>query len=157
MKLINKIVLGLILFSMSIFAANAGDFDWMQNLNIQATADSSGFKASLRTRFRVGDAQINAVIGDVDRPADAYMILRLGELSHKPVDYVVRQYRINKGKGWGVLAKSLGIKPGSREFHALKAGHDLKGQGKSARKASSHGGGAAQGNHGKGKDKKQKH
>ena len=29
------------------------------------------------------------------------------------------------GKGWGNLAKTLGIKPGSREFHALKRGHDL--------------------------------
>jgi hypothetical protein len=27
-----------------------------------------------------------------------------------------------KGQGWGVIAKSLGIKPGSPEFHALKRG-----------------------------------
>ena len=25
-------------------------------------------------------------------------------------------------KGWGVIAKNLGIKPGSEEFHALKTG-----------------------------------
>jgi hypothetical protein len=47
----------------------------------------------------------------------------------------------NKGKGWGVIAKNLGIKPGSAEFHALKrgdlsftgepgAGEGQKGQGK---------------------------
>jgi hypothetical protein len=41
------------------------------------------------------------------------------------MDYVIDQYRSDKGKGWGVLAKTLGIKPGSREFHALKDGHEL--------------------------------
>jgi hypothetical protein len=42
---------------------------------------------------------------------------------------------------WGVLAKSLGIKPGSKEFHALKRGQDLydssgtsKGKGKGKHK-----------------------
>jgi len=37
----------------------------------------------------------------------------------------MERYRADKGKGWGVLAKSLGIKPGSKEFHALKRGHDI--------------------------------
>jgi len=36
-----------------------------------------------------------------------------------------QKYKSDKGQGWGALAKSLGIKPGSREFHALKRGHDL--------------------------------
>ena len=39
-----------------------------------------------------------------------------------PPEHVVDQYRKNKGQGWGVIAKSLGIKPGSAEFHALKEG-----------------------------------
>jgi hypothetical protein len=48
---------------------------------------------------------------------------------------VVDVYKKNRGKGWGVIAKSLGIKPGSPEFHALKRGDDLythkeKGKGK---------------------------
>jgi len=34
-------------------------------------------------------------------------------------------YQGRKGNGWGVLAKQLGIKPGSDAFKALKAGHDL--------------------------------
>ena len=38
-----------------------------------------------------------------------------------------KRYKSDKGKGWGVLAKSLGIKPGSQEFHALKSGDDLYG------------------------------
>lgn len=105
--------------------AFAGDFDWLEGMNVKAGADPSGFKAQLATRFRIGDTQINAVLSNVDRPADAYMVFRLGEMSKHPPEYVIKEYKAGKGKGWGVIAKSLGIKPGSREFHALKNGHDL--------------------------------
>jgi len=86
------------------------------------------------------------VLGNVAYPGEAYMVLRLGEMSRHPTDYVLQQYRSGKGKGWGALAKSLGIKPGSAEFHALKNGHDLYGE-------KDIGGGAQKG---KGKGKKQK-
>ncbi len=108
-----------------ISTASASDFDWLNSLNIQAEADASGYQISLSTRFRIGDAEVKAVIGNVDRPSDAYMIFRLGELSHRPVDEVIKVYQAKGKKGWGVIAQSLGIKPGSREFHALKQGHDL--------------------------------
>jgi hypothetical protein len=35
---------------------------------------------------------------------------------------VVQRYERNPGQGWGNLARQMGIKPGSREFHALKNG-----------------------------------
>jgi hypothetical protein len=103
----------------------AGDFDWMKDFNIKAEADSSGFKTRLSTRFKIGNMEINAVLRKVDNSADAYMVLRLGEMSGKPIDNVITKYKSSKGKGWGLLAKSLGIKPGSAEFHALKRGDDL--------------------------------
>jgi len=115
----------------------AGDFAWMQDFNIRAQADPSGFRAKIATRFNIGDAQITTVLSNFPKPADAYVALRLGEMSGRPVEYVTEQYKAGKGRGWGVLAKSLGIKPGSREFHALKRGDDLydkagngKGKGK---------------------------
>jgi hypothetical protein len=119
-----------LIFSMTIFvvssAAIASDFGWTKDFNIQAHADPSGFRARLATRFNLGDVQVKAVLSNSDCPADAYMMLRLGEMSGRPTDYVVKKYRNNKGgNGWGALAKSLGIKPGSKEFHALKRGHDL--------------------------------
>jgi hypothetical protein len=43
-------------------------------------------------------------------------------MTQKPPETVLHVYQANRGKGWGVIAKSLGIKPGSREFHALKRG-----------------------------------
>jgi hypothetical protein len=131
----------LLLLLVSTIAA-ASDFDWVQDFNIWARADMSGFKASLATRFQIGDAQISAVIGDVDNPADAYIALRLGEMSNLPPNRVITEYK--SGKGWGVVAKNLGIKPGSPEFHALKQNHDLyggdsgHGKGKSKGKGKKH-------------------
>ena len=87
----------------------------------------TGFRVKLATRFHIGDAQISAVIGDVGSSSDAYMVFRLGELSHRPIAEVISVYHTHRKKGWGVMAKELGIKPGSSEFHALKRGHDMGG------------------------------
>lgn len=119
------IVLVICSIFLSVNIAGAGDFDWLENLSIQAQADPSGFKATLATRFKIGDAEVNAVLSNVQDPADAYMVLRLGEMASRPTDYVLNQYIAGRDKGWGVLAKNLGIKPGSQEFKALKSGHDL--------------------------------
>jgi len=105
--------------------AVAGDFDWTKDFNIKAEVDPSGFRARLAARFKIGNAEVKTVIGNVEKPADAYMVLRLGEMSNQPTKKVIEKYKSGKGKGWGVLAKSLGIKPGSKEFHALKHNHDL--------------------------------
>jgi len=112
----------------------AGDFDWIRDFNIQAEANPSGFRARLATRFKIGDAQVKIVLNDIEEPADAYMVLRLREMSNQPIERVIEEYKSGKGKGWGALAKSLGIKPGSKEFRALKRHHDLydeKSNGKS--------------------------
>ena len=120
-----------ILFAVSMIlllvssAAVAGDFDWTRNFNVKAEADPSGFRARLATRFQIGDAQIGIVLDNVDSPSDAYMVFRLGEMSSCPTERVMEKYKSGKGHGWGSIAKSLGIKPGSREFHALKQGQDL--------------------------------
>ena len=121
-KVFFVVSMALFLFSSAVVAS---DFDWISGFNIQAEADPSGFRARLATRFKIGDAQINIVLDNVEKPADAYMVLKLGEMSNVSTEKVIEEYKSGKGKGWGVLAKRLGIKPGSKEFHALKRGHDL--------------------------------
>jgi len=106
-------------------AAVADDFDWIRDFNIKAEADSSGFRSILATRFQIGDAQIKIVLNNVENPSDAYMVLRLGEMLNQPTESVIEKYKSGKGQGWRAIAKSLGIKPGSEEFHALKRGYDL--------------------------------
>ena len=105
--------------------SKAQDFDWMKEMNIRAQMDPSGFKVMLGARFQIGDVNIQTVISNVEQPADAYMVLRLAEMSHQSPDLVIKKYKAKRKSGWGEIAKSLGIKPGSKEFHALKNGHDL--------------------------------
>ncbi|HVO65873.1 MAG TPA: hypothetical protein VMT12_05245 [Syntrophales bacterium] len=104
--------------------ANAGGGldGFLNDLNIQARADMNGFSAKISAQFGVPLPQVHAVIGTVSAPADAFMVFQLGQFAHKPPERVVQVYQANRGKGWGVIAKSLGIKPGSPEFHALKRG-----------------------------------
>jgi hypothetical protein len=117
------VVLMVVLFVSSV--ASAADFDWIKDFNLQVQADPSGFKTRLGSRFQIGDVEIETVLGNVDQPADAYMLFRLGEMSNQPIARVMEVYKAQKGKGWGSLAQSLGIKPGSKDFKGLKQGQDL--------------------------------
>ena len=102
----------------------ASDLDvFISNLNVQAQADLGAFKVRLSTQFGVPAARVDAVIASVRTPGDAYMCFRVGEVASRPVEVVTKEYQSNKGKGWGAIAKNLGIKPGSKEFHELKKGN----------------------------------
>lgn len=129
----------LILSLMTLLAlsitANAADFDWTGDFNTQAQADPVDFRARLADRFGLDDFQVITLLTIFDSPADAYIMLRFGEMqgilkkkiSREQGIAVIRKYRRNKGRGWGVMAESLGVKPGSKEFSELKEGHDLYG------------------------------
>ena len=146
MKLIFRLGMVLWLVFAGSYASASGEFGWMRDFNIRAEANPMDFRARLEARFRIGDTEIKAVLRHVENPADGYMLFRLGEIAGQPIERVVEHYEADKGRGWGVLAKNLGIKPGSREFHALKEHQDLYGD---------NGGDKSKGR-GKGKGKKPK-
>ena len=127
MKLIKVVLAALMVLLLVSSITEARDFDWVPDFNIKAEGDPSGFRARLGARFKIGNAEIKAVLGNVEKPADAYMVFRLGEMSGQSTDNVVEKYKSGRNTGWGALAKSLGIKPGSSEFHALKRSDDLYG------------------------------
>jgi len=90
MKL-SKINLGVLIVLLAFASVSvAGDFDWMKDFSIKAEADPSGFKAKLSTRFNVGGVKINTVLSSVDNSVDAYMVLRLGEMSDQPTEDVIK-------------------------------------------------------------------
>jgi len=95
---------------------------FLSSLNAQARVDLPGFSLQVGAQFGVPVPQVEAVLGMVATPADAFMVFQLGQMAHRPPETVVQTYQSHRGKGWGVIAKELGIKPGSREFHALKNG-----------------------------------
>jgi len=96
--------------------------DFLSHVNVQARVDLPGFSAKISNQFGVSQVQVQAVLGRVREPADAFMVFQLGQMSGRSPERVMEVYGPNKGQGWGVIAKELGIKPGSAEFHALKSG-----------------------------------
>ncbi len=118
---------------------------FLDHVNIEARADLPGFSAKVSAQFGVPVPQVEAVLAAVAAPADAFMVFQLGEMARKPPETVLRTYRTHKGKGWGVIAKELGIKPGSKEFHALKSGDLVFSGHPTERGASAQGGGKGKG------------
>jgi len=103
--------------------ASAMELDgFLGEIDLRASADIGAFHADLNATFDISSGEVDGLFEIFDRPADVYIALRIGELCDAPLERVVDQYRKNKGQGWGVIAKNLGIKPGSAEFHALKQG-----------------------------------
>jgi hypothetical protein len=136
----------LILALLSPLAAFAGGLEiFLSNVNVEARADLPGFSAKVSAQFGVPIPRVQAVIGSVREPADAFMIFQLGQMSGQPTERVLHTYKSGKGKGWGAMAKELGIKPGSAQFHALKSGdlsftgHPGGGQGSAPGKGKGHG------------------
>lgn len=95
-------------------------------LNTEVKGDRETFISQMSLSYGVPKIKLEDLIFKVKMtPADVYMTLEIGDLINRPIDIVVNEYKINKGKGWGVIAKNLGIKPGSSAFHALKNGATL--------------------------------
>ena len=143
MKLFKILLIASMALMIVSSAAIASDFGWTRDFNIQAKADPPGFRARMAKRFNLSDLHGIALRNIFASPADAYIMLRFGEmqgilkgLSKEQGIAAVKKYRCNKGKAWDVLAKSLGVEVGSEEFLALKRGHDLPGGNSSNRVAS---------------------
>lgn len=121
-KLLTATLLSLLLAAPALAS---GLDDFLSRVNVQARADMNGFAARVSAQFGVPEAQVRVVLGQVSSPADAFMVFQLGQMSNRQPDDVMRVYQDNQGRGWGVIAQRLGIRPGSPEFHALKRG-DLR-------------------------------
>jgi len=113
----------LALFISSPTLASSDLDSFIKHLNVEAQADLGAFKVRLSAQFGVPVPKVEAIMVSVETPGDAYMCFRVGQVAAKPVEVVMKEYQANKKKGWGVIAKNLGIKPGSKEFHALKEGN----------------------------------
>lgn len=102
-------------FSMGDPSVDAG----LNELNVSAKLDLGAFYAEVTLQWGVPATQLKAQAA-VLQPAELYVAAALAKLSGKSFDTVVALYRQDKAKGWGALARSLGIKPGSKEFKTLK-------------------------------------
>jgi hypothetical protein len=127
---------------------NTGDSKLEAELNIantEAEKDLPTFKNNLNLEFGISIPIIEDLL-NIMKPAEALLSARISVIINKPITVVMESYAANKDKGWGQIAKELGIKPGSAEFHALKGKKGGNGNG-------GNGNGNGNGN-GKGKGKK---
>lgn len=125
--------------------------DFLNSVNVQARVDLPGFSLKVSNQFGVPLPQVQAVVQSVREPADAFMVFQLGQFARVSHERVLTVYQPSRKKGWGAIAKELGIKPGSAEFHALKRG-DLHFTGTPTGSDNSHGPGKGKGR-GKGHNK----
>lgn len=95
---------------------------YVSDLNIYASRQFDNFRAELSYRYGISRTRFDTLLGRVDSPGDLAVSLWLGLKAEKPVDDVIRQYRLRRGQGWGVIAKKVGIQPGSPAFKKLKKG-----------------------------------
>jgi hypothetical protein len=112
-------------FALVLLTAGVANADldvYLRSLSVSAEADLGGFRTQVGAHFGASGPQLDLAFRSVDRPADVAVCLWLAQQSRQPVEVVLREYRSHKGQGWGALAQSLGIKPGSAAFKALKQG-----------------------------------
>jgi len=153
-----------VIFSISVqgqdnFIPKTGDGeldDVLKHLNINAQADIEVFKKDLSVGFNVAEGKLtNLMVSYGMQPADLYMACEVSQQTGKTIEQVAECYKTNQGKGWGVIAKQMGIKPGSPAFHALKDHAKGKNNAMKEKHGNGHGnnGGNGHGNgkgHGKG-------
>ena len=112
-------------------AYNTGDADMdthLSEINESASSDYEAFKDKLSENSEITDEEIDRYINEENmEPADIYYASVLSSASDRPISEVVGMYK--EKKGWGAVAQELGIKPGSEEFHELKA-NTMKKSGK---------------------------
>ncbi len=97
-------------------------------INVNAKLDFGAFKTNLNLTYNISEKKIDYLSISVKmEPAEIYLALELTKLSGKSIDDVVEIYKVHKEKGWGYIAKQVGIKPGSPEFHKLKENVKIKG------------------------------
>lgn len=110
-----------------IFAQyNTGDSQFnitLAKIDNDARLDFSLFKSEISTKYNVSENKIHSWSVEFGlKGGEIYLVVEISKITKRPIDEVVKVYRANKSKGWGAMAKELGIKPGSPEFHALKNG-----------------------------------
>lgn len=116
-----------------LFIPKTGDAELdktLTDINNEAIKDLNIFKDHVKNVLQLPIKKTEELL-QVLSPGDIFMAAQTAVVTSKPVDDVVKAYEKNKDKGWGAIAKDLGIKPGSKEFHALKGKvKENKGKGK---------------------------
>lgn len=141
MKKILTVLIALFFCSLSYaqiaFKTGSIEFDSdLNKINVDAEVNFGKFKADVGVSYDISEKKIDHLHASVKmEAAEIYLALGIAKISKKSIDEVIAVYKVHKDKGWGYIAKQMGIKPGSPEFHALKGNaKNKKNNGNSASK-----------------------
>ena len=91
------------------------------DINVLVRGGIDGFVDDVVVRFAAPRPIVRTYV--VERrwaPADVYYACAIAQHLRRPCGEVLRVYERDHRLGWGAVARSLGIRPGSRAFHSLK-------------------------------------
>ncbi|WP_455168519.1 hypothetical protein [Aegicerativicinus sediminis] len=93
----------------------------LHGINRQGTSNYISFKQELSVSFNIPVQKIDYMRSELHLiPGEIFLTLEIARLTRRSYVDVLKVYEKDKTKGWGYIAKQLGIKPGSAEFHQLK-------------------------------------
>jgi hypothetical protein len=92
----------------------------LEDLDEAAESDPAAVLAMLAAEFAVDPATLQAYYDAGATPGELWLALEISAKTAMPLADAVALAEGTEGHGWGVLAKVLGVKPGSDEFFALK-------------------------------------
>jgi hypothetical protein len=92
----------------------------LNDIGASAKVDMVSFQAEISLSWGQPSASVQLALNQGLQPAEVYLAAAFANISGKPLTAVVELYTRDKAKGWGALAKELGIKPGSKGFKTLK-------------------------------------
>lgn len=96
---------------------------WLSDMNRYGTRYRDPFVDEMVRYYGAPRDLVSELL--VDRrwaPGDVYFACAIASVLGRPCRYVADVWERDHGLGWGAVAKNLGIKPGSAEFHRLKKG-----------------------------------
>ena len=113
------LLLLLIITSFTVYAQKNGFRSYRNHADRYGSDNPALFGQMLARQYNLNES----AIGDLHQKfngnwGDLALGLEMGHLSKKPMNTVLGTYENNRG--WGNIAKDLGIKPGSEEFHRMK-------------------------------------
>jgi hypothetical protein len=123
---VKKIILLILLIaSFSAYSQKSGFRSFRSSANRIGTQDPALFTRMLARQHNLNESAISDLHKKFHSNwGDLAVGLEMGNLSRKPMNTVVDVYE--KNQGWGNIAKDLGIKPGSQEFHRMKRNLSLR-------------------------------
>ncbi len=113
------LILFIIITSFTVYAQKNGFRSYRNHADRYGSDNPALFGQMLARQYNLNESAIGDLHQKFNRNwGDLALGLEMGNLSKKPMNTVLGTYKNNRG--WGNIAKELGIKPGSEEFHRMK-------------------------------------